>query len=383
VKNISMTLSSAEVALSAGRGSLTASVTNGSATAERVVLGAFAAGAPLPTTTPTAASAAPGASGAPTSPAVASGTGGVAGGAVAPGAGSAGDGARAANPTWTTIDRPLRTIGAGATEQYEVSFDTAGAEPGTYPVKLIPYSADEAPDDYADLGVVVRLVVPEPETVPPKPKRFPWWIAVVAGVVVLAGIGVWVFLATRGPALELASFSPSSGPATGGTEVHIFGHFEDPTVVSLGDTEITATRVTGEEYLFATPPVDKTGQTPIRVRSDGKSLGVVLFDYQAIPPTPPTTPVTADRPAVFPGDPIRITWQPYTCPVGPPLSGYEIRIDPRIATFLDQNPTSAETTAGTVVAQNFGNFTITYQAICGTTPSGFSPPVVITGLFIG
>jgi hypothetical protein len=362
VKKITMTLSSADVTLSAGRGSLTASVTNASATPERVVLGAFTAGSALPSAAAQASASAPASvpASAPAGPAPANP-----------------DAEVATKPTWTTIDRPLRTIGAGATEQYEVSFDTTGADPGTYQVKLLPYSADEAPEDYADLGVVVRLVVPAEKVVPPPPKRFPWWIAVLAAVVVLLGAGVWIFLATRGPDLALTSFSPSSGPATGGTEVHIVGRFTDPTVVSLGDTRVKATRVSDEEYVFATPPVTETGQKALRVQSHGKSLGVVVFDYQAVLPTPPTAPLRVDLQDVFIGQAFGIHWEPYTCPVGPALSGYEIRIDPGIAFFVDANPTSPATTDGTVVPQNFGPFTVSYQALCGPNASGFSPPQTV------
>jgi IPT/TIG domain len=357
-----MTLSSAEVTLTSGRGSLTASVTNGSVTPERVVLGAFRPGAPLPSTPASAAAetprAAAPASGGPVDPV---------GGAVE------------RNPTWTTIDRPLRTIGPGATEQYEVAFDTAGAEPGTYPVKLIPYSADEAPEDYADLGVVVRLVVPAPETVPPKPKRFPWWIAAVAGAVVLIAVAVWVFVATRGPEPALASYSPSSGPVTGGTEVHIVGRFQDPVVISLGDRRFEASRVDDEEYVFTTPPVEESRQAAFLVDSDGRSLGAVLFEYQ--PLAPPTAPVAPNAIVVRARDAIAITWQAYACPPESSLTAYEIRLEPsfepRIAEFLGPNPTSPAVTQGVVQTFTEGRFTIFYQAICGSSPSGYSPPATI------
>src|SRR5680860_1416989 len=138
MKKLSMTLSSQDVALTEGKGTITASVTNASAAPERVVLGAFPVGPP---------NTLPGSTGA-------------------------------------TIEEPVRTVGPGATVQYEVAFDTTGAPPATYQVKLIPYSADEAPEDYAELGFVVQLVVPE--VVPVVVNRFPWWIvAVVAAVLII------------------------------------------------------------------------------------------------------------------------------------------------------------------------------------------------------
>ena len=144
---ITMTLSSPDVELKEGKGSLAASVTNAGTDKEPVVLGAF----PAQSTTPPAA-------------------------------------------TYATIDKPLRVIPAGATEQYMVAFDTAGAPAGTHQVKLIAYSADEAPEDYADQAHVVTLMVP---AVPEKPKpKFPWLWVIIGAVVLLALIGgvVWFLL---------------------------------------------------------------------------------------------------------------------------------------------------------------------------------------------
>ncbi|WP_115787045.1 PASTA domain-containing protein [Arthrobacter silvisoli] len=135
---ITMTLSSPTVVLKDGKGSLTASVTNGTGASARVVLGAFPGGA--------------------------------------------------APETYTEIPDPLRTIAAGATEQYLATFDTAGAKPGSYPVKLIAYSADDAPEDYADQARVVTLEVPAPATPAPAPG-FPWLWVIIGGVVLLAVVG--------------------------------------------------------------------------------------------------------------------------------------------------------------------------------------------------
>ena len=152
---ITMTLSSPTVELKDGKGSLTASVTNAGPDAERVVLGAF-----------------PGQQATPPS------------------------------PTYTNVERPLRSIGAGATEQYVVSFDTNGtppatppASPGSHPVKLIAYSADDAPEDYADQAHLVTLVVPEAAKQKPRPG-FPWLWVIIGAVALLAVIGgvIWFLL---------------------------------------------------------------------------------------------------------------------------------------------------------------------------------------------
>ncbi|MGW9414592.1 PASTA domain-containing protein [Arthrobacter cupressi] len=135
---ITMTLSSPSVVLKDGKGSLTASVTNGTAASARVVLGAFPGGS--------------------------------------------------ASKTYTDVPDPLRTIAAGATEQYLVTFDTTGAAPGSYPVKLIAYSADDAPEDYADQARVVALEVPAPPTPAPTPG-FPWLWVILGVVALLAVVG--------------------------------------------------------------------------------------------------------------------------------------------------------------------------------------------------
>ncbi|OFI36821.1 hypothetical protein BIU82_12190 [Arthrobacter sp. SW1] len=146
---ITLTLSSPTVELKDGKGSLTASVTNSSVEPERVVLGAFPA--------------------------------------------------QAGAPSYTVVDEPLRTLGPGATEQYLVSFDTTGAAPGSYLVKLIAYSADDAPEDYADQAHVVTLTVPA--AAPPPPQRgFPWLWVIIGGVVLLLAMGgvVWFLLQGSG-----------------------------------------------------------------------------------------------------------------------------------------------------------------------------------------
>lgn len=236
MKKLSMTLSSQSVALTDGKGTITASVTNASAAPERVVLGAFAVGAP---------NSLPGSTGA-------------------------------------TIEEPLRTIDPGATVQYEVAFDTAGALPGTYQVKLIPYSADEAPEDYAELGYVVQLVVPEVVPVVEE-RKFPWWIVAVVAAVLIIGGGVTAFLLTRPPdtALTLTSFTPSQGTTNGGTTVTLTGRFEDPTIVTVGDTQVSTTPVSDTQVSFNTPNSGLAGQVPLIVESGGEQLGVAIFEYVA------------------------------------------------------------------------------------------------------
>lgn len=159
MSEISVSLASTQVTLANGRASLTASVTNAASSVERVVLGVYAT---------------PGSSTAPPS------------------------GAPAVNPvSWTTVERPLREIGPGATEQYVVSFETTGAPAGTYGLKAIAYPADRAPEEYADRGQTLQVIVPAVAPAPAPPKK-PWWILILVAVLVLALGGV-VFWLTRSP----------------------------------------------------------------------------------------------------------------------------------------------------------------------------------------
>jgi hypothetical protein len=163
VSEISVSLGSTQVTLVNGRSSLTASVTNASADVERVVLGVYAS---------------PGAAAAP------------------PTAGPV------VNPvSWTTVERPLREIGPGATEQYVVSFEATGAPAGTYGLKAIAYPADRAPEEYSDRGQTLQVIVPAEPVQPPPPKR-PWWIFILVAVL-LAALGGVAYYLTR-PAAELA-----------------------------------------------------------------------------------------------------------------------------------------------------------------------------------
>jgi hypothetical protein len=294
MKKLSMTLSSPEVPLTDGKGVVTASVNNGGEQPERVVLGAFASGAPL-TAPPAAAGAA-----APPAGTAAPATAG-AGAAPPAGTGVPATAGAAASPTWTTIDRPLRTIAPGATEQYEVRFDTSGAVPGSYPVKLLPYSADEAPEDYADLARIVTLVVPAPETPVVPKKKFPWWIPVAAAVLVLALGAVLFFLLRPGPVpVALDDYTPVEGLYTEATQVTLTGQLVEPTVVRIGETQIKAAKVSDTRWSFTMPPATGAGDVRLTIESGGKQVALAAFRYTA-PPQPPQ-PSPQPSPSSTPGD---------------------------------------------------------------------------------
>ncbi|MBB5639939.1 hypothetical protein [Cryobacterium roopkundense] len=182
MKKLSMTLSSQNVALTDGTGTLAASVTNLADAAERVVLGAFPVGPPN----------------------------------------------SLSGSTGATIPDALRTIEAGATEQYTVKFDTTGATAGTYSVKIMPYGADQPPEDYAELGSVVNLVVPDTKH---DGTRFPWWIVAIVAAVLIVGGGVLLAIHPWDP--DSAS---QTSPVATGTE-------GPPVTAEAGGGTTTAERV--------------------------------------------------------------------------------------------------------------------------------------------
>ena len=96
---------------------------------------------------------------------------------------------------WTLVDKPLREIAAGATETYTVTVTPPGnAAAGDYLVRLIAYDADRAPEEYSDQAQQIRVsVADEPH---PKPAGVPWWIYLLAGLLVLV-VGVVAFLLLR------------------------------------------------------------------------------------------------------------------------------------------------------------------------------------------
>lgn len=155
MSGISVSLASPEVVLD-GPATVTASVTNDGPVPERVVLDAFASSGPA-------------------------------------GAGAAGGGA--GDPGWVTVERPLREVAAGATEQYAVALAAPGAAAGTYQLKLIAYPAAAAPEEYADRGQVLRVVVPAADAPPPPRRR--WWPWVLGAVLLVLAVAAVVWFLTR------------------------------------------------------------------------------------------------------------------------------------------------------------------------------------------
>lgn len=169
MSTIALTVTATTVTTADGRATLTASVTNSATVPARIVLGAF---------------------------------------------GPAGAATAAGGTAWTDIERPLREIGPGATEQYTITF-APGTEvgAGTYPVRFIAYSADQAPEEHADQAKQVDVVVPA-TTTPVKPP-FVWWPwAVAAALVLVAGVVGFIVLRPNGPPVPTPVPTPTSASPT-------------------------------------------------------------------------------------------------------------------------------------------------------------------------
>jgi beta-lactam-binding protein with PASTA domain len=86
-----------------------------------------------------------------------------------------------------------RDFGGGATEQFTVNFDAAGAPAGKYPFRLDVASAINPDEDFTEGQTVTVEVAGAAAPAAPK-KGFPKWIFIPIAVVVLLIIGVVVWL---------------------------------------------------------------------------------------------------------------------------------------------------------------------------------------------
>jgi hypothetical protein len=208
MSTIALTLPASTVTIAEGKAVLTASVTNSATVPARIVLGAFgAAGQPAPGTP----------------------TGG---------------------PAWTTIERPLREIPAGATEQYAITFaPPAEAGAGNYAVRFIAYSADQAPEEHADQARQVDVVVPA-KPVPTTKPPFVWWPwTVAAGLVLVAGAVAFFLLRPSGN-------PPLPPPSPTGPPVTVMNPCTDPWVPRLARAEdlTCVTAASAAEVVFDNNP---------------------------------------------------------------------------------------------------------------------------------
>jgi hypothetical protein len=102
-------------------------------------------------------------------------------------------GATAADPAWFAVDRHLRPIPAGGSEQFLVTVTVpATVSPGAYSLRPAAYSADHPPDVTKVDGPLMTVVVPETQKRQPWWRRWwPWWLVAI-GVAVLLAVAIAV-----------------------------------------------------------------------------------------------------------------------------------------------------------------------------------------------
>lgn len=279
-----MAPASTDVTLDGARGSVTVSVTNLGPDVARIVLVAFDSSAPA----------------------------GVRGAA----------GRRGESQPRATVEQPLRELAPGAAEQYVVTVDAAGVPAGSYELKVVAYPADRAPEEYADEGRTIRLVVPA-ETPAPAGRTAPRWVWVVAGVVLVVVIGVVAVLLLRpdstnpgtvvvpdvaGSTEEQAASALRAAGLTGSLTTQrvdeprtpegvvvdtdpAAGESVDPETaidlaVASGNVDVPA--LIGEEAAAAVDRLDSLG---LAIVLDGDPGGVVV-DQDRVGPTPVAATVT-------------------------------------------------------------------------------------------
>jgi len=91
-----------------------------------------------------------------------------------------------------------RDFGGGATEQFTVKFDAAGAPGGKYPFRLDVASALNPDEDFTE-GPTVNVEIAAATVPAPPKKKFPLWIIfVIAGVVLIIIIVVIILVVRSG-----------------------------------------------------------------------------------------------------------------------------------------------------------------------------------------
>src|SRR3954452_18568779 len=101
-----------------------------------------------------------------------------------------------AKQEWFTIDHASRHYDPGASEQLTVSIDAGmDAAPATYGFQLRVLLGGGVPEEQFDDGPLVKFDVteipaqPPPPPPPPAKRGIPWWVFLIAGLIVLVVIG--------------------------------------------------------------------------------------------------------------------------------------------------------------------------------------------------
>jgi len=248
------------------------------------------------------------------------------------------------------------------------------------------------------LGSTTVLPTTETTELEPERKRSPWtWplIALVSIllVVVIAIIITFVANPNEGTPVETTTppvTSASSTPTPSQTQTT---PPVEETITLESDQIIGETQARVEDYLDGlglrldpvvgrvAPSADEVGRAYVYDPTgevDENELITVTF-YAEIPDPGQPGALSASSTTADPGTPVNISWSNYTgCPVGYPLSGYELSVTRGTA---DQgNPIDSGTTSLNVtVGMDSGSTTkVKYRALCGDLTSAYSEEITIT-----
>jgi len=110
-----------------------------------------------------------------------------------------------AKPEWfSVVGESIREFTPDAAEGVVVKLDVPpGSAPGSYSFRLDAVNEDDPDEDYTE-GPFVAFDV----AAPPAQRRFPWWILILAGAVLLILIGVIIWLLVRDSGPKSAAVPP-------------------------------------------------------------------------------------------------------------------------------------------------------------------------------
>jgi len=157
----------------------------------------------------------------------------------------------------STAGETERDFGGGATEQFSVNFDAAGAPAGKYPFRLDVASALNPDEDFTE-GPTVNVEVAAVAAPPPK-KKFPLWVVfLILGVLVIIGIVVLILVISDGNGNGNGEATPTPVEATP-TPVEAT---PTPTPPDRGQFRVIGTTLVAN-------PDDHDGRCPVRITFSG------------------------------------------------------------------------------------------------------------------
>ncbi len=237
---------------------------------------------------------------------------------------------------WLSLEGEAeRDFDIAAAHQMRVALNVPpDAAPGSYPFRLDMVGVENPDEDYSQ-GPTVTFQVPKAEETPP----FPWWIvAVVAGVVVIAGIILAIVLWPRDTVVPEVPAGATIGEAT---EILEGAKLE----VASQPTERSSESVASGRVIRTDPPAGRTvarGTQVTLVVSTGP-----VPDTPTPTPTATATPTLTPTPTATPTNTPTPTHTPTPTPTEPPIDETTVS-DPSEGTSPDFRTLSVEYSASAI-----------------------------------